>query len=562
MRLRLRAALAAAVSAFALVAAAAPVSAQQRGPIITSTSGAFLAAQAAATRADIESAALYYSYVLQRDPGNTQLANLVFSMWLDVGNLAAAAPLAAGLVSIDPGFERGRLVLATQSLRTGQFTAALGHLNAISGDAVSILTVGVLKAWVEQAMGRTDDALATIEAIEGQPWYGPFKTYHSALIADAAGRTDVALYYAEIAYSDDQSLGPTQLYASLLARTGDAEGAIAALESFLADAPGQPLVEAQLAALQAGDAGGPLIEDPRDGAALMYFDIATAIRDDGGQTSVPYLQLSRRLNPESAMAALALGDILQSLDRHEEAIATLSSVREDSLLRAIAATSAASSEAFLGRFDAAIARLEPVVAADPGLTTPALTLANLYRAQERYAESVATITPAIEAAGPSSSSLWQMYFVRAIGLSQTGEVEAAVADFRQSLELSPDQPDVLNYLGYFWIDRHENEEEALAMIQRAIELRPNAGYIVDSLGWAYYILGDYELAVETLERAIELTPNHAEINEHLGDAYWRIGRELEARFTWSHALEYDPTPEAAERIEEKIRDGLPDDAGG
>lgn len=557
--MRLRSLAAAAVLVPALSLGVLPAAAQTpQAPVVTSTSGAFLAAQAAAARNDIGTAAWYYSYVLQRDPANTQLANLVFQMWLDVGNISAAAPIAGLLVDIDPGYEPARLVLATQALRTGQYEAARNHLAAVGGDPVSTLVIGLVNGWIDFALGDVDGALDAIEALDGQEWYPPFKAYHSALIADAAGRAGVALYYARLAYDLDRSLGPTQLYASLLARSGDTEGAVAALQAFLDVVPNQPVVQAQLAAIEAGEFGGPLVTDARAGAAQVFYDIATAIGDDGGQTTVPYLQLARRLMPDSSLTAFALADILQNLSRDEEAVDILDGIPVGDPLHIVAVTSAAGSLAALGEFDQAIARLEPLVAADPGNATVALTLANLYRSQERFDDTVTVLTPVIDAIAEPAPEDWLLYFVRGIGYERTDRFDLSVADMQEALELSPDEPNVLNYLGYSWIDRGENEDEAMAMVQRAVELQPDAGYIVDSLGWAYFRTGQYELAVETLERAAELTPDHAEIHEHLGDAYWQVGRRLEANFQWNHALDYEPTDEQRARLADKILNGLPD----
>ncbi|MGD9738865.1 MAG: tetratricopeptide repeat protein, partial [Bauldia sp.] len=552
MRLRLKAAALILAPALA-VAGTLPASAQAPGaPLVTTTSGAFLAAQAAAAQNDIEAAAWYYSFVLQRDPANTQLASLVFSMWLDIGNIAAAAPIAGGLVEIDPTYEPARLVLATQAIRTAQFEAARTHLDAIEGDPIATLAVGLVNGWVDFGLGDPEAALVRIDALSGEPWYEPFKIYHSALIADAAGLTDRALALAEVSYSIDQSLGPTELLASLLARTGDVARATEVLNAFLAEVPDQPLALARLRAIEAGDFGGPIVADARGGAGQVFYDLATAIGDDGGQTTVPFLQLARRLLPDSSLTALALGDLLQNLDRQLEAINAFDTIDVDDPLYPLAATSAATSEAILGQIDDAIARLTPIAAADPTDPVIALALGNLYRSQERFAETIEAVAPAIDAEADPSPSYWRLYFVRAIGYEREGEFDLAVADFRRALELAPDHPDVLNYLGYSWIDRGENTEEALAMIQRAVEQQPEAGYIVDSLGWAYYKLGDYELAVETLERAVELTPNNPEIFDHLGDAYWRVGRRIEAAYQWNHALIFDPTDEQRARIADKL----------
>ena len=128
-----------------------------------------------------------------------------------------------------------------------------------------------------------------------------------------------------------------------------------------------------------------------------------------------------------------------------------------------------------------------------------------------------------------------MFYFRGICYERSKQWPQAEADLKKALQLYPDQPLVLNYLGYSWIDQGVNLDEGMNMIRRAVEQRPDDGYIVNSLGWANFRIGNYDEAVKELERAVELKPDDPTINDHLGDAYWRVGRVLEARFQWSHA---------------------------
>jgi Flp pilus assembly protein TadD len=154
---------------------------------------------------------------------------------------------------------------------------------------------------------------------------------------------------------------------------------------------------------------------------------------------------------------------------------------------------------------------------------------------------------------------WLFYYFRGICLERARQWGKAEADLQKALELFPEQPQVLNYLGYSWIDQGVKLDEAMTMIKRAVEQRPDDGYIVDSLGWAYYRLGNYEDAVKQLERAVELKPEDPTVNDHLGDVYWRIGRTQEARFQWSHARDLKPEPDELPKIEEKLKVGLADE---
>src|SRR5262249_17865161 len=150
-----------------------------------------------------------------------------------------------------------------------------------------------------------------------------------------------------------------------------------------------------------------------------------------------------------------------------------------------------------------------------------------------FAEAVTAYDEAIRHAGADGlPERWTLYYDRGVALERSGQWQRAESDLQRALELKPEQPLVLNYLGYSWIDRGGSLERGLKMLEKAVELRPEDGYIIDSLGWAHYRLGDYAAAVQYLEKATELVPEDPTINDHLGDAYWQTGRLVEARYQW------------------------------
>src|SRR5271156_1157046 len=213
----------------------------------------------------------------------------------------------------------------------------------------------------------------------------------------------------------------------------------------------------------------------------------------------------------------------------------------------------------MGKPDEAMRRLTEIVAARPHDVEALSALAELQRSTKKYVEAAATYDQAIAAVGIPQRDNWTLFYFRAICYERSQQWPKAEADFKKALELYPDQPLVLNYLGYSWVDQGVHLDEGMDMIRRSVEQRPDDGYIVDSLGWAYFRTGNYDEAVKNLERAVELKPEDPTINDHLGDAYWRVGRLLEAHFQWSHAKDLKPEPEDLPKIEEKLKNGLPDD---
>ena len=184
------------------------------------------------------------------------------------------------------------------------------------------------------------------------------------------------------------------------------------------------------------------------------------------------------------------------------------------------------------------------------------TLGDLFRREKRFPESVEAYDAAIDRIGTIGPQHWRLLFSRGIALERSKNWPRAEKDLLAAIELSPDEPYLLNYLGYSWVDQGIKLDDARRMIERAVELEPQSGAIVDSLGWALYRMGDYAGAVEKLERAAELEPLDPTVNDHLGDAYWRVGRRNEAAFQWRRALNLDPEPDQVGIIEGKIARGL------
>lgn len=530
-----------------------PAAAQNGG---MSTVGAYLAAGAATLRYDLASAARFYRIVYDRNPNNVQLAARILVLWTEAGYLQNAVPMAEIVADVDGTFEPARMVLAAEAFRDGAFDDAREHLAAIQASGLAAIMTEILDAWALAGDGDFNEALELLSETASP---GLLHLFHAALIADIAGRQDTALALMSEVYEPGSSQRLTEAYARLLARSGDLAGAARVLRSFLATSPGHATLTPLLEQVANGEEIAPMVATAVEGAAELFYGIAsTLIGDEDLDSAIIYLQFARYLGANGDLPTVLLGQVLQSERRHREAVEVFDSIGPDSPFFPRAAIGASVSDSIRGFLDRGAERLEPLFEANPGNIDVANTLASIYRTQERWDEAYTVLTAAIDAAEVFNESDWRLFYQRGVALERTDRWEEAEVEFQRALALSPEQPDVLNYLGYVWVDRGVNLTEALEMIERAAAQVPNSGAIIDSLGWAYYRLGDYEAAVSALEAAVQLSPDHPVILDHLADAYWRVGRTLEAQYKWAQALEESPDDALAEALRDKLENGLPE----
>jgi tetratricopeptide (TPR) repeat protein len=529
-----------------------------------SLAGSYLAGRSADVARDLKAAATYFSVALGDDPENPILLERVLVLRVANGDIEAAQGFADRLIAIDRRNPLARLLRGVDAFKEGAFDRARAEIGETAPAPLAILTTGLLIAWAEQATGKIDESLKTIDALSGPSWYGIFKDYHEALIADLAGRKDEAAERIKAAFdSDGSALRVVEAYGRILARSGKREEAIAGLRAFVVEQPNHPIIGELLASLEAGVTPGPIVASPADGAAEVLYGLGAAIgTDQGTELPAAYLQLARYLKPDSDLTLMALGDLLLTAERCEEAIGVYGMVPKTSPLKRNADIQAGLCLDVLDRTDEAAAQIRRLIDADPTDLDAVVALGNIYRGRERFAEAAEIYSRGLATVKEPTAAHWRILYFRGVANERSKNWKQAEDDLRQALELSPEQPQVLNYLGYSWVDMGVNLDEGLDMIRAAVDQRPNDGYIVDSLGWAYYRLGRYEEAVEQLERAAELRPEDPVINDHLGDAYWKVDRKLEATFQWNHARDLDPEPADLEKIVKKLESGLTPNDGG
>ena len=300
-----------------------------------------------------------------------------------------------------------------------------------------------------------------------------------------------------------------------------------------------------------------LVGTPQEGAGEVLYGIGSALgRRGDDDPGLVYLQLALYLSPSHSLALLSLADLYEQLKKPQLAIKIYEQVPQDSALRRNAEIQLAVDLDTLDRTEEAKKRLDKLIADRPTDLEAIMALGNILRGRKQYGECAKVYDLGIANLATPEQSNWPMFYFRGICHEREKQWDKAEADLKMALKLYPDQPHVLNYLGYSWIDQGINLEEGMRMIRRAVEQRPEDGYIVDSLGWVHYRLGNYQEAMKHLERAVELKPDDPTINDHLGDVYWRLGRTLEAQFQWSHARDLKPEPDELVKIQDKLKSGL------
>jgi tetratricopeptide (TPR) repeat protein len=522
-----------------------------------STTGSFMAGQQALKDLRTDEAARYFFEAAQGDWDNPLLVERAFIAFAADGQIGQAASTAKHLLELDPDNELAELVVATEALKERRYDASERMLNAIGQDSFTGITASLLRAWALVGDNRKAEADAALDKL-GETGLEDFLVFHRALMAEAAGETEEAIALAGRAFDNEPYVARVvEVYARILANAGRFDEAKDVIQQFEDQGLSHPIVAIVKAQVEAGQRPGIFATNVQVGAAEMFHGIGVALARDGSlDLSVVFLRVGLYLDPSADVITLALGQLLDSAGQHDAANRIYEAVPATSAMKPTAVVRVATNLDSLGDREEALRRLGNIVAAKPDDLDAVSVLGDLLRTDEQYTAAAEAYTKALAITGGDSAPDWRFYYVRGIAYERSKQWPKAEADFLKALELNPDQPSVLNYLGYSWIDQDMHLEEALGMIEKAVAASPQDGYIVDSLGWAFYKLGRIDEAVKTLEQAVLMMPTDPEINDHLGDAYWKAGRKLEARFQWNIAKSVDTVGTVRARAEPKLAEGL------
>lgn len=458
------------------------------------------------------------------------------------------------------GRNLGTLILLANSVRSGEFEDANKHLNSITAAPLRSLLGHVLSGWMDAAMGKT------LSPNIGDMAFLP--AMHHALAAEWAGQNKTAVSIIDQIAQNPLTPEATQLIAAFYLRHDKPDSAQDVLKQGVINYPQDNDIKTMLTALEGGitqvkrDEWLYHLKGASAGIAQSLRDLAHYMSTEKSwDSALIFAQMGRMVRDDVPRLNLLIGTIYQEEGRYDEARTTFKSIKDGDPDYIDAQIRLAEMDAKLGNKDAATRALESLSAkySNPRI---AYALGELHRSHSNYAAAIRAYDRVIDMSdGQVDDGLWSVYFVRAMAHDETGNWDKAEADLKTALGYRPDNPHLLNYLGYSYADKGLHLTEAKNMIIKALTQMPVDPYIIDSLGWVYYREGDYNQSLLFLERAVSIKPYDPVMNDHLGDLYAKMGRTLEAKYQWRRALEYANAERDAKLIEsakKKIKEGLKD----
>jgi tetratricopeptide (TPR) repeat protein len=519
--------------------------------------GAYLAARSAAINDDYRAAAGWFTRALLADPTNIRLLEGATAAQAGLGDFETALAPARRLIELGQPGQTAPIVLTVAQALDGDFDAMVDNRTQLEG--VSKLFGQMAVAWAQLGRGQSSDAMADFDTLAKTPSLEAFGLYHKALALASVGD-----YEGADAILSGEVAGPIAVmrrgviaHAQILSQLERNPDALDLLDRAFGDTP-DPALDDLRARLAAGE---PIpfdtVRNAADGLAEVFFSIATAISGDADESyTLLYARAATALRPDHVDAQLVAAGLLERLNQPDLAAEAYAAIPPGDPAHFASELGRADALYAAGRTEAAVEVLQALTRDNPDLLTAHVALGDAMRREERWADAITSYTRAVDLAGDPQPGHWPLWYSRGVAHERLGTWDAFEADMRQAIALSPDQAQVLNYLGYSFVDRGINLDEALPMIERAVALEPESGYIIDSLAWAYFRLGRYDEALAPMEKASLLEPVDPIVTDHLGDVYWAVGRQREARFQWHRALSFGPEDKDAARIRRKLEIGL------
>ncbi len=520
--------------------------------------GSYLAARQARYLGDFEASALYNAQVISRDKSNHRAMEELIVAYVAMGRVASA-------INVTGDFDRNgsssyfvHTVALAQSVEEKDYKKALVLLeNEEAGR--SFLLSSLVKGWMLAGSGQLEAAVEQFEALARDKNVVGFAQYHKALFYLSQGDAD----FAESTLKAYLDVGGTATSRNLIAlihalmQQGKFDEAKQYFQASFGDSPPAALLDLFKRIEGKQKPSRPLIGDARQGVAEVFLTIAQILSaDESDENTLVFARIAEFLLKDKTEATLLCGKVLVDLGQYNLAAQAFAEIPDNAPEALMSEIGRAGALAKDGRKDEAIDVLRALTSKQPDAVSAFQELGDELRYSEQYEEAVAAYSTALELLHGQEKQNWVLHYTRGMALERLGQWDSAEADFRAALKIRPNQPYVLNYLGYSLVEKKLKLDEALEMIELAVSLQSDSGYIVDSLGWVLFKLDRHEEAVGHLERATELMPVDPIINDHLGDAYWAVDRKREARFQWRRALSFDPEEEDERRIMLKLKIGL------
>ena len=522
--------------------------------------GSFLSSKFARSITDIDKAAYYAQYSYSQNTAASGLAIIALEALLANGQIKEAIPIGIKISNEVPEITLAQYLKVLDSLDSNNFNKTLELLLKVSPNGIDTYILPILQTW---AAAGSNQQIGGLKIIKDQAERGilePMYDYHSALINEFIGNSEAAkINYSNIIKKSNNANAQVYLSAAEFFKRNNNQGlldkTIAKLERL------KPYSNELFLLKNSNVSPSKKINNVKDGIAEIFLNSAEILFNEGlDRQALIYGQIALYLSPNLDSASYLLGKIFRSINNNERAVKYLKNVKDNSSIFYDAKITYAEIIYDIEGTEKSFAILNKLHKLHPENINLSRSIAELFYKSENFDKSIEYYDLIFSKIEKIEFKHWPLFYSSGIALERGKKWERAEKQFLMALKFVPDNPQVLNYLGYSWIDQGININAAMEMIVKAAEQRPSDGYIIDSLGWAFYQIGQYEEAVIKLEKAVELTSDSI-IIDHLGDALFYSGRKIEAVFQWKRALEFEPSEEMTNKIKEKIEGTIIPKAG-
>ena len=520
--------------------------------------GGYLAGRHALSTKDFDAASTYLSRAIEDDLENPELLNGLISVQVSLGDIGAAKISSDNLDLLGVQTQLSNMVKIAIQLRNRDFDNAKQQIENEQG--INPLLDKIVIGWAFADEGNFENAETIFDEIGKGSSLAQFSQMQKASMLAAYGRYESALNTIENLEKNSNriSIDARALKVQLLLKLDNKEEATEYFSKIFGDGVNSDAANLRMQVEDHPNAYS--IEESLSleaGIAYAFYAIADILKDDADpNTALLYVRLAQYLNENSQKAILLAADLLEQMGQYDLAVEEYAKISPSSSYFLSSELGRVGALRDGGKTEAALEVLYYLSREFSDIGIVHNSLGDFLRREERYSEAKIAYDRALDIYRENNNVSWVVLYARGITHERLQEWDKAESDFRNALTINPDQANVLNYLGYSLIDRGEKLDEAMTMIEKAVSLQPESGYIVDSLAWGLFKLGQYETAIPHMEKAAELMPVDPIVTDHLGDLYWAVGRQLEAKFQWRRALSFDPELKDATRIREKLRIGL------